>query len=47
MLFVGDRLDVHGNDYPVLALGVACQAVENWEDTARFLQALIPTLPAR
>lgn len=47
MLFVGDRLDPDGNDYPVLAMGVACQAVEGWEDTAAFLEALIPTLPVR
>lgn len=47
MLFVGDRLDPDGNDYPVLAMGVACRAVEGWEDTAEFLEALIPSLPAR
>jgi phosphomannomutase len=47
MLFVGDRLDPDGNDYPVLAMGVACQAVTGWEDTARFLEQLIPTLPER
>lgn len=47
MLFVGDRLDPDGNDYPVLAMGVKCQAVEGWEDTADFLDELIPTLPAR
>ena len=47
MLFVGDRLDEHGNDYPVLAMGVACQAVEGWPDTAAFLTQLIPTLPPR
>jgi HAD superfamily hydrolase (TIGR01484 family) len=47
MLFVGDRLDEHGNDYPVLAMGVTCHAVEGWEDTAEFLDELIPTLPAR
>ena len=44
MLFVGDRLDPDGNDYPVLALGVPCHAVEGWEDTAAFLEGLIPTL---
>ena len=44
MLFVGDRLDEHGNDYPVLAMGVTCHAVEGWEDTAAFLDELIPTL---
>jgi phosphomannomutase len=47
MLFVGDRLDEAGNDYPVLALGVPCRAVEGWEQTVDFLDALIPTLPAR
>jgi len=47
MLFVGDRLDPDGNDYPVLAMGVKCHAVEGWEDTADYLDALIPTLPER
>lgn len=47
MLFVGDRLDEAGNDYPVLAMGVACQAVEGWPETAAFLDELIPTLPVR
>ena len=47
MLFVGDRLDPDGNDYPVLAMGVECRAVEGWEDTADYLAGLIPTLPAR
>jgi hypothetical protein len=47
MLFVGDRLDPDGNDYPVLAIGVPCHAVEGWEDTAAFLDELLPTLPAR
>lgn len=41
MLFVGDRLDPDGNDYPVKALGVACHAVTNWEDTADFLERLL------
>lgn len=47
MLFVGDRLDEHGNDYPVLAMGVECQAVEGWHDTAAYLERLIPTLALR
>lgn len=47
MLFVGDRLDPDGNDYPVLALGVACHAVDGWEDTADYLDTLVPTLPVR
>ena len=44
MLFVGDRLDPAGNDYPVLAMGVACHAVTGWESTAEFLEGLIPGL---
>jgi phosphomannomutase len=44
MLFIGDRLDEVGNDYPVKALGVPCYAVTDWEDTARYLEALVPTL---
>jgi hypothetical protein len=47
MLFVGDRLDPDGNDYPVLAMGVACQAVDGWEATVEFLDGLLPTLPVR
>ncbi|TFC55032.1 HAD-IIB family hydrolase [Cryobacterium sp. TMT2-15-1] len=46
MLFVGDRLDENGNDYPVKVLGVECVAVEGWEDTAAFLETLIPQLEA-
>jgi phosphomannomutase len=44
MLFVGDRLDADGNDYPVKVLGVECRAVEGWHDTATLLDELIPTL---
>lgn len=47
MLFVGDRLDENGNDYPVLAMGVTCHAVTGWQDTAAFLSTLIPGLPVR
>lgn len=47
MLFVGDRLDPDGNDYPVLALGVACRAVAGWEQTVTVIEELLPTLPAR
>lgn len=45
MFFIGDRLDEAGNDYPVLALGVACYAVESWEETADYVAELIKTLP--
>ncbi|QTE30164.1 HAD-IIB family hydrolase [Pengzhenrongella sicca] len=46
MLFIGDRLDDDGNDYPVKALGVPCHAVTGWEDTAVYLEKLIPELRA-
>lgn len=41
MLFVGDRLDPDGNDYPVKALGVTCHAVTGWHDTAEHLEQLL------
>lgn len=37
MLFVGDRLDEGGNDYPVKAMGVRTHAVTGWQDTAAFV----------
>lgn len=45
MLFIGDRLDEAGNDYPVLATGIDAFAVEGWHDTVAYLNELIPTLP--
>ncbi|TAM69255.1 MAG: HAD-IIB family hydrolase [Microbacteriaceae bacterium] len=41
MLFVGDRLDPEGNDYPVKALGVPCAAVTGWEDTVALVARLL------
>jgi HAD superfamily hydrolase (TIGR01484 family) len=41
VLFVGDRLDEGGNDYPVKAMGVPCVAVHRWEDTAEFLERFL------
>jgi phosphomannomutase len=37
MLFVGDRLDEGGNDFPVKSTGVRTIAVTGWEDTADFI----------
>lgn len=45
MLFIGDRLDADGNDYPVKAMGVACRAVTGWEDTVEVLEALLAERP--
>ncbi|NQX25784.1 HAD-IIB family hydrolase [Microbacteriaceae bacterium VKM Ac-2854] len=39
MIFVGDRLDPDGNDYPVKAMGVTTFAVEGWHDTAAYLES--------
>lgn len=41
MLFVGDRLDPAGNDYPVLRLGIDAHAVTDWEDTASFIETIL------
>ena len=43
MLFVGDRLDPDGNDYPVKVLGVTTRAVEGWEGTREVLIELLST----
>ncbi len=47
MLFVGDRLDPDGNDYPVKALGVRTHAVGGWTETADYLETLIADLRAQ
>jgi len=44
ILFVGDKLEVGGNDYPVKALGIDSIAVKNHEDTERLLQAIITAM---
>ena len=41
LLFIGDRLDEGGNDYPVRALGVRWLEVAQWQDTARYVQDLL------
>jgi phosphomannomutase len=41
MVFIGDRLDEGGNDYPVKATGVRTFAVTDWEDTADFVEDFI------
>ncbi|AZN31039.1 HAD-IIB family hydrolase [Flaviflexus salsibiostraticola] len=46
MIFVGDRLDPGGNDYPVVALGCKTYAVRNWEDTADLVERLVDCFPA-
>ncbi len=41
VLFIGDKLEEGGNDYPVKAMGIDCLAVERWEDTARVLEGIL------
>ena len=41
MLFVGDRLDPGGNDFPVTCLGIDTFAVRDWEHTASFIEELV------
>jgi hypothetical protein len=40
ILFIGDRLEEGGNDYPVKAMGVDSIAVSDWEDTALIIEAI-------
>lgn len=41
ILFVGDKLEEGGNDYPVKAMGIDTIAVEKWQDTALVIEALV------
>jgi HAD superfamily hydrolase (TIGR01484 family) len=41
ILFVGDRLEEGGNDYPVRAVGVRCVEVTRWRDTADYVERLL------
>ena len=41
ILFIGDRLEEGGNDYPVKAMGIDSIEVSHWQDTGKILQAII------
>ncbi len=41
VLYVGDRLDEGGNDYPVRAMGIDCLAVSRWQDTALVIETIL------
>jgi HAD superfamily hydrolase (TIGR01484 family) len=41
ILFVGDRLEEGGNDYPVKAMGIDSIAVTKWQDTALVIETLV------
>lgn len=44
ILFVGDRLEPGGNDFPVLALGVQSHAVRDADETAAYIRELVSRL---
>jgi phosphomannomutase len=44
VLFIGDRLDEGGNDYPVRSLGVRCVPVSRWQETAGYIEGLLAEL---
>ena len=41
ILFIGDKLQEGGNDYPVKAYGVDTIEVEHWQDTAMVLEGVL------
>ncbi|MEP6481849.1 MAG: HAD-IIB family hydrolase [Rhodoglobus sp.] len=41
LLFIGDRLDPAGNDYPVYAMGVPSIAVRDWRETLSVVDSLV------
>lgn len=41
ILFIGDRLQDGGNDYPVVALGIDGLEINNWQETAIAIEAIL------
>lgn len=41
ILFIGDKLQEGGNDYPVKAMGIDSIEVDRWEDTALVLEGVL------
>lgn len=41
ILFIGDKLEEGGNDYPVKAMGIDTIAVDGWEETALVLEGVL------
>lgn len=44
ILFIGDRLQEGGNDYPVKAFGIDSIEISHWQETALVIQAILTTL---
>jgi hypothetical protein len=41
ILFIGDKLQEGGNDYPVKAMGIDCLEVSRWQETALVLEGIL------
>lgn len=41
ILFIGDKLQVGGNDYPIKAMGIDTIEVKCWQDTALDIESLL------
>ena len=41
ILFIGDKLEEGGNDYPVKAFGIDTISVDGWQDTALALEGIL------
>lgn len=46
LIFIGDRLDETGNDYPVYAMGVTSIPVHHWTDTLAAVDSIIGWIDA-
>lgn len=44
ILFIGDRLQEGGNDYPVKAAGIDSLEIANWQETVLALEAILYTV---
>ena len=44
MLFIGDRLDPEGNDYPVKAAGYTTRAVSGWEECVDVIDEIVASM---
>jgi phosphomannomutase len=40
ILFIGDRLNEGGNDFPVKAFGIDCVHIESWKETRAVVEAI-------
>lgn len=41
ILFIGDRVQPGGNDYPVKAMGIDCLEISRWQETALAIEAIL------